>query len=109
MSQSRLKVVADALTSIEGLEVFHYWRFNKVPPYCIWQEDGHSDFYADDMTAEVGWTGTVDYFTKTEFDENADAIESALNDVDTLSWTLDSVQYEEETNLIHHSWRWEMY
>lgn len=108
MSQSQLLKVADALTAIEGLDVYHYWRFGVNPPYCLWQENGHVILNADDETAEKGWTGSIDYFTKTEFDPMVDAIENAIDGVDTLAWTLNDVLYEDDTNLIHFSWNWEL-
>lgn len=59
--------------------------------------------------AEQGITGTVDYFTLTEYDANIEAIQVALNNVENLSWAINSVQYEEDTNLIHYEWRWTLY
>ncbi len=34
-----------------------------------------------------------------------DAIQKTLGALG-LGWALESVQYEEETNLIHYEWRW---
>lgn len=109
MSQNQLKTIATALTAIEGLHVYHYWRDMRDAPFCVWQEDGHRTFDADNHVAEKGWTGYVDYYTKTEFDENIDLIESALNGIENLTYELNSADYEEETNLIHYSWEWEMF
>lgn len=50
-------------------------------------------------------SGIVDFYTQTEFDPIADTIQGILNGED-IGWSLDSVQYEEETNLIHFQWRW---
>ena len=58
---------------------------------------------------EQAITGTVDYFTLTEYDGNIEAIQLALNTVENLSWAINSVQYEEDTNLIHYEWRWSLY
>lgn len=107
--QQRISVVADALTAIEGLPVYHYWRFIVDAPWCIWQEDGYAGFQADNKKGEMGATGTVDYFTKEEYDPNIDAIQNALNGVENLSWTFSEIQYEEDTNLIHVTWRWTLY
>ena len=66
--QTKLKTISDALTSIAGLNVYHYWRFGVDAPYCIWQEDGETSFEANNHKAEQGITGSVDYFTLTEYD-----------------------------------------
>lgn len=107
--QTKLKKIKDALTSIAGLSVYHYWRFGADAPYCIWQEDGDIGFEGDNHKAEQAITGTVDYFTLVEYDGNFDAIQIALNGVENLSWSLESVQFEEDTNLIHYEWRWRLY
>lgn len=103
--QTRLEKIADALTSISGLKVYHYWRFGVDAPYCIWQEDAETAFNADDIKAEQGISGAIEYFTLTEYDANCDAIQNALNSAEGVSWYYDGTMYEEETNLIHHSWR----
>lgn len=107
--QHKLQKVADALTSINGLKVYHYWRFGVDAPYCIWQEDSDYGFQVDNHKVEQGVGGTVDYFTLTEYDGNIDSIQNALNGVENLSWNLNSVQFEEDTNLIHYEWRWWLY
>ena len=87
--------------------VFHYTRGNsKALPYIVWSEGGEQDsFNANNHKAEQQLTGIVDFFTKTEFDAIADTIQEILNK-EPVGWSLDSVQYEEETNLIHYQWRW---
>lgn len=109
--QTKLRKIADALTSIPSLgsNVYHYWRFGADAPYCIWQEDGDAGFQSDNHKGEQAITGTVDYFTLTEYDGNIEAIQIALNNVENLSWAINSVQYEEDTNLIHYEWRWSLY
>lgn len=106
MSQDRLRKVKDALISIEGLPVYHYWRAVKSTPFCVWYEDTHDTFDADNKHAEHGWVGYVDFFTKTEFDSFIDSIEEALTNTEGLTWRLNDVQFEEETFLIHYSWQW---
>lgn len=108
--QSKILRVATALSSIENLTVYHYWRATTTYPYCIWQEDVEAaGLQGDDHKAEQAIGGTVDYFTRTEFDSNVDSIQSALNGVDGLSFYLDMVQFEDETNLIHYSWTWSIF
>ena len=47
--------------------------------------------------------GTIDYFTKDDDDSAPDAFQSAFNAAG-FAWTLNQVQYEEETRYIHYEW-----
>jgi hypothetical protein len=106
LNQTLLKIKT-ALTAIEELKVYHYWRPRLQAPYCIWAEDGEGDsLHADNKKKEQVISGTIDYFTKEEFDDNVDAIQEALNDIE-IGWELSSVDYEDETNLIHYTWTFE--
>ena len=102
--QTKLQKVGTELATELGNIVFHYWRPVISAPMCIWQEDGESSFRADTRAREQGITGTVDYFTKDEYDANADKIQTALNTV-CSNWQINSVQYEDDTKLIHYEWR----
>lgn len=88
------------------------WRYIAPPkasvPYAVWAEDTRMDFLGDDHHAEHGWQGTLDYFTKTEDDPQVTTIENAL-DALPIGWTLNSVQHEEETGVIHFEWVWSLY
>lgn len=92
----------DALPGI----VFHYYRTNLTCPYLVWQETNEGDsFRANLYDREQAIEGTLDYFTQTEYDENIDTIQEVLNDL-MITWNLESVQYEEDTRIIHYEWRW---
>lgn len=104
----RLEVLADALSELSDY-VFHYWRPRPdgVDQYIIWAEDEESNsLEADNLKQEQGIHGTLDLFTAYEFDPLVDSIQEALNDQENLSWRLNSVQFEDETGLIHHEWEW---
>ena len=101
--QDKLVKVGVALNTQLGDIVYHYWRPVKTAPMCIWQEDGENSFRADTRSREQGITGTVDYYTQTEYDPNIDKVQTALNKV-CSNWNINSVQYEEETKLIHYEW-----
>lgn len=104
----KLKTIKTALTGIENLKVYHYWHTRLEAPYLIWAEEGEGDsLHTDNHKSEQVITGTIDYFTKTEFDSVVDEIQSALNSIE-IGWELVAVDYEEETNLIHHSWNFEI-
>lgn len=103
--QEQLKKLYVPFTEIDDCDVMHFLRVGS-PPYIVWAEDGEmTSFHADNHKGEQQLTGTVDLFTKTEFDPIADEIQKILNE-EEVGWRLDSVQYEPETNLIHYSWRW---
>ena len=104
---SQLTRILDALTSIEGLAVYHYWHPRLQAPFCIWTEDSEGDsLWASNHKKEQAIHGTIDYFTKTDLDPMVDTIQEKLNEVEGLGWYLDSVMYEDETGLIHYSWDW---
>ena len=85
--------------------VTHYKRISKFP-YLVWAEDGEDNsFHGDNSKQEQQITGTVNYFTRVDFDSTVDQIQEILNG-EPVGWMLESVQYEDETNLIHYSWRW---
>lgn len=105
ISQTRLIKLRDSLTAIEGLKVYHYWRTNIKPPYCIWAEDGEDrSVEADGEKKEQDAIIYVDFFTLTEFDPLFDQIQTALNTTGNR-WKWTSTSYEEQTNLIHHTWQ----
>ena len=107
--QSSLNRLMNALTSIDGLRVYHYWRPQMNAPFCVWQEDGEADsFHANNFKKEQVVTGTVDYFTLVEFDETVDEIQAKLNSIEVLGWRLNSVNYEDDTNMIHYEWEFEI-
>ena len=105
--QEKLQQIDAALTPLSS-HVYHYWRPKMEPPFIVWQEDGEADsFNANNHKVEQTISGTVDYFTQVEFDPVCDSIQSALNNLGA-GWSLNSVQYEEDTNLIHYEWTWEV-
>lgn len=101
----KLMKIRDALSHIDN--VHHYLRPAKgKPPFIVWQEDGSAtDMWADSRMSEQQIHGTIDLFTETEYDPLVDQIQTALNGV-MAGWSLLSVQYEDETNLIHYEWEW---
>lgn len=90
--------------------VYHYRRPMMPVPYCVWAEDGEDGaFNGDDRKGEQVISGYIDYFTKTEYDPLIDQIQTTLLNLQgdiAFSWNLYSVQYEDDTNLIHYQWLW---
>lgn len=104
--QGKLRRVGDALCEAVP-NCCHYWRPRMQAPYLIWAEDGENGYSADNIKSEQAITGVADYYTKQEYDPAVDAIQNAMNAYG-ISWRLVSVQYEDETCLIHYSWDWEV-
>lgn len=86
--------------------VSHYKRL-KSDRYFVWAEDGRSDLIADGAHAERVITGVTDLFTKIEGDPWAAALEESF-DGKGIAWSLNSVQYEDDTGFIHTQWDWEV-
>lgn len=105
--QNKLRQMGEAFAAVTE-NACHYFRPVTAFPALIWAEDGEADsFNADNHKACQNITGTVDLFTKTEFDPLLDDVQAALEGLG-VAWRLESVQYEDETNAIHYEWTWEV-
>lgn len=104
--QQRLKQIGEVHKAVIP-NVYHYFRSQLPPPYGIWQEVGSVQYDANNTAAESAISGSTDYFTKEEFDPVVDGIMKAFRESKFL-WRLESVQYEEETGLIHYEFVWEV-
>lgn len=103
--QAKLRALYEPFRALD-CPVYHYHRADPSERYVVWAEDSENiSFHADGTKREQQLTGVVDFYTKTEFDTIADDIQDILVS-ERIGWHLDSVQYEEETNLIHFQWRW---
>ena len=77
----------------------------KSDRYFVWGEMGQDDLEASNIHAEKAVTGYTDLYTKIEFDPWKDQIEESF-DKYGIFWSLNSVQYEEETGFTHYEWYW---
>ena len=97
----RLQVGRDALLKVTN-QVSHYKAFKKTDQYIVWAEDSQGDaLYGDNRMSEQAIEGTIDYFTRTEYDPNFEKIQEVLSEAE-ISYRLNSVQYEDETGYIHY-------
>lgn len=102
MTQSYLRIFGTGLAQI--CTTYHYRAPENVSPgYAVWQELGGSALMAENRPSELLYELSVDYYTRTEFDATIDAISAFLDSYG--SWRLESVQFEQETGLIHYEWR----
>lgn len=109
--QEKLKKIHNTLMALSiasnagDKKVYHYWRPRLSAPYLIWAEDGPADYYiSDNRHSEISIHGTLDYFTKEEYDPVFDEIEAKLTELFESRWRWLSTQYEDGTGLIHHEW-----
>lgn len=99
--------IKEALLQVD-VEVFHYYALHPSDRYVVWAEDGEgAELAADNRKIGQVLSGTIDFFTKTEQDPAREEIQRALEDAE-ISYSFNSVQYEEETRYIHYEWRWEV-
>lgn len=77
----------------------------KSDRYFVWGEMGQDDLEASNIHAEKAVTGYTDLYTKIEFDPWKDQLEESF-DKYGIFWSLNSVQYEEETGFTHYEWYW---
>lgn len=84
---------------------YHYTAAKSAKDkYIVWAEDGDlSPAPMDNMIPSHVIEGTIDYYTKDEDDTAMARIPAALNTAG-IAWALNSVQYEDETRLIHYEW-----
>lgn len=104
--QAKLLTIKNALVALTS-KCYHYHAPSKTAPtYIVWAEDGLDNLHGDNKACEGIIQGTVDIYSKTEFDTLFDGVSSALEGIG-CSVELNSVQYEEDTGIIHYEWRWE--
>lgn len=102
-----LRELGEALMAVTP-DCYHYKALQQSDKYIVWAEDGQADtLWADGKMQEQAIQGTVDYFTREEYDPNFAKIQEALNSIG-VSWRLNSIQYEDDTRYTHYEWVWEM-
>lgn len=85
----------------------HYGAHRAAAPYGVWAEDQDVSPGADNRRSTVILSGSTDYYTKQDFDPNVDAIQDVFDAAGWISAQINSVQYEDETGLLHYEWAWE--
>ena len=102
-----------SLTSLKNLHdsmpvtMHHYGAHKPSVPYGVWAEDQDVSPGADNVRSTQILAGTTDYYTKTEFDPNVDAIQAIFDGAAFVTAQINSVQYEDDTGLVHYEWAWQ--
>ena len=104
----KLTDIRDGLLTI-GKPVYHYDASTETGnAYIVWAEEseGTSQHYNNEKK-DLRLQGSIDYFTKTEYDPAFDLIIEYLNQSD-LEWRIGTIQYESDTKYIHYEFTWEV-
>ena len=104
--QTNLKKIRDVLnsTSANG-RIGHYRRPTSfTPSWIVWQESDEDTSHSTNNHKDLQQiAGTIDCYTQIEYDPLLDEIQEALDSAG-IGFRLNSVQYEDETKLIHYEW-----
>lgn len=103
---TKLERLSSGFSQLGGY-VYHHHRPDLEFPCIVWAEESGNEFGADGDVAEQGLHGTLDYFTPNDIDPMIDRIQNQFRAM-ALGWRLESVQYEEDTGLVHWEWSWEV-
>lgn len=92
-----------------GYQFAHYgWSHAPTGDYGVYAEESGDDFIADCVHAEKGTVCYINYFTRDDSGTPKTTIENALNGL-SIPWSLNTIQYEEETGYIHYEWECSVY
>lgn len=104
---SKIRQIEEILLTITD-KVYHYEAMDSPDQYIVWAEEMEgSSVEGDDRKINQSIQGTIDYFTKSDWDENVEKIQKALKE-NCISFYLNSVQIEEDTGYQHYEWVWEV-
>lgn len=98
--------IKDALLSCTKNVYLYTVAGNKKIPYVVYGNDGENVFCAGCQRAEKADRGTIDLYVNRTDDRLITAIPAALDSAG-VAFCLNSVQYEEETGLLHYEWVYE--
>lgn len=86
-----------------GYPFAHYaWASAPSGTYGTYAEDSSNRLTCDNRTAESAMVVYVNLFTKDDSDEPRMTVESAIDG--KFAWYLNTVQFEDDTGLIHYEW-----
>lgn len=105
---SKLKKFAELLRYTSTNEIYHYDATGgKGDRYIVWQEEGESDsLFLDNQHDEIVIKGSLDIYTKIEFDDLVDEIIDLFN-AKGISFNIINIEYETNSSYIHYSFDWE--
>ena len=105
---TKLERLATALATTNYSFAHHGWSRAPGTEYGVWAEESAEDLEANGAHIERATVVTVDLFTRDATETPRNTVEGVLNGLG-WPWRLDSIQYEDETGLIHYYWRVSVY
>ncbi|MEG1106503.1 MAG: hypothetical protein RSD63_08695 [Eubacterium sp.] len=103
----QLTKVKEALLTVTN-NVYHQCANGASGNYIVWQEDSAGEtMFGNGNMEERAIEGTIDFFTKNEFDKKIEAIEKALTQ-GSVFFKLNAIQFEEDTGYTHYEWIFEV-
>lgn len=91
-----------------GLEFAHFaWSSAPSGDYGIYAEDGMPQFNADDRRAEHLIHAYVSLYTRDDTGATQELVEDLfdqLQDEEVFAWSVNTIQYENQTKFIHIEW-----
>ena len=105
---SKLKEFAELLQYTSTNKIYHYDATgDKGDRYIVWKEEGESDsLFLDNQHDEIMLKGSLDIYTKIEFDDLVDEIIDLFN-ANGVPFNIISIEYETNSSYIHYSFDWE--
>ena len=108
LSKGAIRVYDALLTALKalGLPIAEYaWDSRPDSDYLVIGIDSEAaSLEADGQKVNQAPQGTVDLFTLTNDRAVMQSVQSALDALDGCAWYLNSVQYEDDTRLLHWEW-----
>ena len=101
---------AELLQALNGTGIpFAAYAWAAPPQTDAWGAagiDGGTSLAGDDVHAEDVLEGTIDLYTRQLDAADFNAVRGCLQGLD-ICYSLNSVQYEQDTRLIHYEWVWQ--
>lgn len=96
----------------QGLKFAHYgWSSAPSGDYGVYSEDDRPQFIAGDRNVEYSTHGYVSLFTRDDTGATQNLVETyfrTLQNTNVFCWTVNTIQYEDNTRFIHIEWEVEL-
>lgn len=98
----------EILTELRKLGEFALFGWSHAPSdnYGVVSVDGQNALRASNSLTEKVQEGTIDWFCRNPHSTVPEGVGDALDELGA-SWYLNSVQYENDTGLLHWEWVWQ--
>lgn len=98
----------ELLTALRALDIplaEYAWDTRPDADYMVIAIDSEANsLQADGVKVNQAPQGTIDLFSTTNDREKMQSVQAVLNALDGCAWYLNSVQYEDDTRLLHWEW-----